>query len=88
MNAERRKRINAIKNQIEPLVSQLGVDIREELEAIRDEEQEAYDNLPEQFQEGEKGEAMQEAIERLEEVIGMLEDPLPKYAELLEDAVA
>lgn len=39
-----------------------------------DEEQEAYDNLPESFQNGERGEQMSGNIESLEEVTGYLED--------------
>lgn len=34
----------------------------EELSAIRDEEQDAFDNLPENFQYGSQGETMQEGI--------------------------
>ena len=39
-----------------------------------DEEQEAYDNLPESFRNGERGEQMSGNIESLEEVTGYLED--------------
>lgn len=39
-----------------------------------DDEQEAYDNLPESFQNGERGEQMSGNIELLEEVTGYLED--------------
>ena len=37
-----------------------------ELESLRDELQEWYDNLPEQFQSGSKGDELQEAIDALE----------------------
>ena len=37
------------------------------IEEVKDEEQEAHDNLPESFQYGEKGEQMEECIEQLEE---------------------
>lgn len=47
MNKNRRKRIQNICDQIEAL--------REEFDAIIEEEQEAYDNMPEQLQESEKG---------------------------------
>lgn len=36
------------------------------IEEVIDEEQEAFDNMPESFQEGERGEKMQEAIENLD----------------------
>ena len=37
------------------------------IEAVRDEEQDAYDNLGENFQNGERGEKMVAAIDALEE---------------------
>ena len=51
MNKDRR-------NRIEKCISQLE-DIKTELECIRDEEQEAYDNLPEGIQMSERGDTMQ-----------------------------
>lgn len=45
------------------------------LEGIRDEEQEAYDNMPESFQNGDKGEQSQAAIEALESAIDMIGTP-------------
>ena len=47
MNKHRRKAIADIMAQIDDLHSQI--------EELRDEEQDAYDNLPEGLQEGEKG---------------------------------
>lgn len=44
------------------------------IQGITDEEQEAYDNLPESFQSGERGEKMAENIESLEEAAGYLDD--------------
>jgi len=41
---------------------------------VRDEEQEAYDNMPESFQGGEKGEKAQECISAIEDAISSLED--------------
>lgn len=58
MNADRRKRIAALTAELER--------IKEDIEALRDEEQEAFDNLPENFQEGERGERMETAIENLD----------------------
>lgn len=51
-------------------------DAKSEVESLRDELQEWYDNLPEQFQNGSKGEEIQEAIDALEQLetdIGELE---------------
>ena len=66
MNKARRKQIEAIKN--------LLTTIQTDLEAIKDDEQEAYDNLPESLQDGEKGEKMTEAIDNLETACSALEE--------------
>ena len=46
---------------------------REILEQVRDEEQEAFDNLPESLQASERGEAMEEYIYSIEESIESLD---------------
>ncbi len=66
MNAARRKSLDAIFAMIEEAKSQL--------ETLRDEEQETYDNLPESFQNGEKGEKAQTAIDAMESAISNIED--------------
>lgn len=66
MNKERRKRLAEAFEKI--------VEVREILEGVKDEEQEAYDNLPENFQNGERGEEMQNYIEMIDEACGYLED--------------
>lgn len=43
-------------------------------EELRDELQDWYDNLPESFQNGDKGSELQEAIDQMEEAISALED--------------
>lgn len=45
----------------------------EELSALRDEEQDAFDNLPENFQYGSQGETMQEGIDVMDEALSSLE---------------
>lgn len=59
MNNTRRKAIQSIMDKLEELM--------EEIEAIKDEEQEAYDNLPESLQNSERGEAMDSAVYNLED---------------------
>lgn len=54
MNAERRKRLQ----EAEAI-----------LVSVLNDEQDAFDNLPEAFQEGERGEAIQQAIDALEQAI-------------------
>lgn len=47
MNKERRKALAALRAQLD--------NVRAELEAIRDEEQDAFDNMPEGLQQSERG---------------------------------
>ena len=65
MNEQRRK---LIRKALDELAS-----VRADLEAIRDDEQDAYDGMPESFQNGEKGEAAQEAISNLDDAINNIE---------------
>ncbi len=44
------------------------------LEDVKSAEREAYDNLPESFQNGGRGEEMQECIEMIEEGFNLLDD--------------
>lgn len=78
MNRERRTRLKALdfvglRALIADVKARVEV-MREEVEAIRDEEQEALDNMPESLQEGERGEAMNTAIEQLESLIDGLDE--------------
>ena len=66
MNKARRKRIEDVQSRLEEL--------KQEIDGILAEEQEAYDNMPESLQEGERGEAMQEAIDALESAVSSCEE--------------
>ena len=59
MNKDRRERLRRIV---------------EDLESIRDEEQEALDNLPEAIGYGERGEAMLEAVDAIDEARDTLDN--------------
>lgn len=65
MNNDRRKSIDKIISALGGLLS--------DAETIRDEEQDAFDNMPESLQQGEKGDKAQEAISNLEEAISSIE---------------
>jgi len=87
MNADRRKRIEKLTVEVREKLAGLIDDIRNEAESIKDEEQEAFDNLPESLQSGEKGDAMQESISRLEDAVSSIESIyLDEIASALEDA--
>ncbi len=68
MNKERRKAINEIIGRLDEL--------KADIEALQDEEQEYYDNMPEGIQYGEKGNRAQEAIDALEEAVSNLDDAI------------
>ena len=68
MNAKRRNRLSKLYDQLE--------DMRSQLEQIKDEEQEAYDNMPEGVQTSDKGETAYEALDNLENAHGLLEEVL------------
>ena len=52
----------------------LLVELRQSIDEILSEEQEAFDNLPESLQYGERGTAMQEAIDALESAISSCDE--------------
>ncbi|MNR68597.1 hypothetical protein D3C85_1932520 [compost metagenome] len=47
--------------------------MKAELEAIRDEEQDAFDNMPEGLQQSERGEASEEAIRLIDDALESIE---------------
>ena len=66
MNAARRKTLTAIEGQITALLERLGELMNEELEA--------FDNMPESLADGERGQAMEEAIQAMEEALSSLDE--------------
>lgn len=68
MNATRRKEIDALIEQMNVIIARAN--------SLSEAEQEAYDNLPESFQDSERGEIMENAIDNLETAITSLEEAL------------
>jgi len=66
MNSNRRKALQIIIDKVEELKS--------ELETLMDEEQEYFDNMPESFQYGEKGEKSETAIGEMESAVSSFDD--------------
>jgi len=73
MNAQRRKALADLMDRLTPLAATI-TDIKDALETIRDEEQESFDNMPEGLQQGDRGQAMEEAISTLDSAIDDLEN--------------
>jgi hypothetical protein len=73
MNKDRRKQIDeavALAQQAAELIEQL----KEAAETIRDDEQEYFGNMPESIQQGDKGQAAEEAISALDEAVSALDE--------------
>jgi len=65
MNEKRRKAIRAVYSVLEQAIN--------DLETIRDEEQESYDNLPEGLQQSDRGMSAEQAVSELEDALSNLE---------------
>ncbi len=65
MNAERRKRRDAIGEILSAIIS--------DIEELKGDEEGALENMPESLQESERGEKMRENVDSLEEIISELE---------------
>lgn len=66
MNDARRKQLALIKSQVEELVSRV--------ESVRDDEQAAYDNMPEGLQQATNGEKSVDAVSTLDDALTSLGD--------------
>lgn len=76
MNKERRKWLQSVINELEVQKC--------EIESIQDEEQEAYDNLPENLNDTERANNMYENIDGFGDVSSELEDIISNLQEILE----
>ena len=62
--------------------------ISETLETLRDEEQDAFDNLPEGLQNSERGQDMEATIVYMDDALGTLEDFSNIDEDLFDQAIA
>ena len=66
MNRERRKRLGEAYDKCAEII--------QILEEVKSEEEDAYENLPDNFRDGDRGEEMQNYIEMIDETSGYIED--------------
>jgi hypothetical protein len=66
MNKDRRKEIDALITDLEA--------VKERVESILDAEREYFENMPESFQMGDKGNAAEEAVSELEYAVGAFDE--------------
>nr|DAZ51177.1 MAG TPA: hypothetical protein [Caudoviricetes sp.] len=76
MNKARRISITKIADSLQALKS--------DVESIQSEEQDAYDNLPESIQDGERGDRMQEAIENLDDALTLIDEAVTSLMQAAE----
>ena len=74
MNKTRRKQLSEITEQLQGL--------RDLIEQLQEEEQEGFDNLPEGLQQGDRGQAMEQATEQM----GTALDSIDEAVQALEEA--
>jgi hypothetical protein len=88
MNDARRKQLKAIKtlgSQVEQLIEEM----KSALVEVQEAEQDAYDNMPESFQNGERGEKAQAAIDAISNADSDLDDmvtSLENFANYVDEA--
>ena len=75
MNKEQRERLSQILDALNTALN--------DIDEIKCEEEEKYDNLPENFQDGEKGEAIQDGISSLEDAYSYLDDAISSLNDLV-----
>ncbi|MBP3637508.1 MAG: hypothetical protein J6K13_08145 [Clostridia bacterium] len=76
MNKKRRASIQSIHNKLDEL--------RDQIEILQNEEQDAYNNLPESLQDSERGIQMNTAIDALEMAYGSIEEAMASLEEAIE----
>lgn len=87
MNKARRNSLKLVLGMMDEL-SALIENTKERLQDITDEEEEALGNLPESFQDGERGQQMQEYIDTIENVIDNLDDlDIPDLYQKIEEII-
>ncbi|MEY8366569.1 hypothetical protein AALA22_13100 [Anaerovoracaceae bacterium 41-7] len=93
MNEKRRKRLQSCSGRLNDIIDEFSKfnlssklsQIGDEVEAVKDEEEEAFDNLPDQFQCGLKGVDMESAINELEELIENIESIIDDVSQVADD---
>ena len=76
MNNTRRKSIQKIYDRLEELM--------QDIEALQEEEQDAFDNMPESLQDSERGQTMTEAIDNLESAASCAQEALDYLEEAMQ----
>ena len=84
MNNKTRKKLSEISDKYTSIATMIE-DLKTELEYIQEEEQDKYDNLPEQLQDTEKGNALYESAESIEELVNRIDDLATELYDIAND---
>jgi len=76
MNKRRRTELKSIIEILE--------DTNSRLEMVKDEEQDAFDNLPESLQYSERGEQMEEYVDEMDEAYDSIQEAIDTLTEIAE----
>ena len=76
MNKTRRKQLSGIVNNLR--------DLMDELESVKNEELEAFDNMPEGLQYSEQGDVMVKNIDSMDDAVSSLSDVIDALTEIIE----
>jgi len=76
MNKTRRKQLSGIVDNLR--------DLMDELESVKNEEQEAFDNMPEGLQYSERGEVVGINIDSMDDAVSSLSDVIDALTEIIE----
>ena len=77
MNKKRRNELQLIINELEIL--------KERLVQVKEEEEEAYDNMPTSLQESERGEIIYENISSLDDIFESMQESIDSMQEIIDN---
>lgn len=84
MNDARRKRLEAAKATLEQASDALiAASVEDTIDEVASEERDAFDNLPEGLQQGDKGQAMEAAADALDEAKSQVDSALEAIGEAI-----
>ena len=87
MNARQRKQLAKMSDEMLMICMSLET-LKSKLETIQEDEQDKYDNMPESLQDSERGCAMYEGIESLEELVDRVDTLITELNDISEDTGA
>ena len=82
MNKERRAAMSKLHAELDELMGKVG-DIRDQIDTIKDEEQEYFDAMHENLQGGERGQAAEAAVDLLQTVYDSLDNATTEISDAM-----